>query len=150
MKAVLDTNVWLDWLLFDDPSVAGIRQAAEGARLRVLAWPRARDELADVLSRPAVLAQATRSRARRGFAPPDPAHALVEFDRVAIPCEAPPPCGLACRDTDDQGFIDLAVAQHADWLFTKDRALLDLARTAQRRFGLRIVRPAGFVADPDL
>jgi len=150
MKVVLDTNVWLDWLLFDDPSVAALRLAAGDGRLRVLAWTRARDELADVLWRPAVLAQAARSRARRGLSPPDPALALAMFDRVAGACDAPAPCGLACRDPDDQGFIDLAVAQHAGWLVTKDRALLDLARAARRRFGVRIVRPADFTADPDL
>ena len=34
-RLVLDTNVWLDWLVFDDPSVAPIRAAGEAKRAEV-------------------------------------------------------------------------------------------------------------------
>jgi len=32
---VLDTNVWLDWLLFDDPSVAALKAAVAEGRAEV-------------------------------------------------------------------------------------------------------------------
>jgi predicted nucleic acid-binding protein len=55
----------------------------------------------------------------------------------------------SCRDTDDQKFLDLAFSAPAALLFTKDRALLDLARRARRQ-GLQILQPAGYatVAPP--
>jgi hypothetical protein len=53
------------------------------------------------------------------------------------PAEA---AALSCVDPDDQGFIDLALAHRAAWLFTRDRALLDLARRAAPS-GCRIAPP---------
>ena len=35
MRLVLDTNVWLDWLVFDDPSVATITAAIAAKRAQV-------------------------------------------------------------------------------------------------------------------
>jgi predicted nucleic acid-binding protein len=47
---------------------------------------------------------------------------------------AEPPRGpLKCKDPDDQVFIDLALHLNAQWLFTKDAALLKLAKRARLR-----------------
>ena len=46
-----------------------------------------------------------------------------------------------CKDADDQKFIDLAVAVGAHLLFSKDRALLALARPAVAH-GVRVLTPA--------
>ena len=35
MRLVLDTNVWLDWLVFDDPRVATIKAAVTAERAQV-------------------------------------------------------------------------------------------------------------------
>src|SRR6266545_576184 len=35
LRAVLDTNVWLDWLVFDDPSIAPIKAAVAAERAEV-------------------------------------------------------------------------------------------------------------------
>jgi len=40
----------------------------------------------------------------------------------------------------------LAHASKADWLVSKDRALLKLAKRTARDFGFRIAQPAPFVA----
>ena len=32
---VLDTNVWLDWLVFDDPAVAPLKSAVAGGRAEI-------------------------------------------------------------------------------------------------------------------
>jgi predicted nucleic acid-binding protein len=133
--AVLDTNAALDWLLFADPSCTALGSAVSAGRLRWLACPRMRDELADVLARG--LAE------RRGAAPGD---VLAAFDRHAQMTEAPPAAPWRCSDPDDQVFIDLACASGARWLISRDRALLRLARPAHT-LGVRIVPPARWQAE---
>lgn len=150
MKAVIDTNVWLDWLAFEDPATAPLRRAAADGRMIALAPGRARAELADVLAREPVVAQVAAARRRRGLPALDACAALSAFDAVARIAEPGMSCDLVSTDPDDQVFVDLAVAAGAHWLFTKDRALLRLARAARRRHGLRIVPPAGIAADGDL
>ena len=49
-----------------------------------------------------------------------------------------------CRDPDDQKFLELARACRADFLITKDRALLELARHKLRSTPFRIVTPREF------
>lgn len=145
--AVLDTNVWLDWLVFADPAVDALRMQVDQGRVRLLSLPRGRDELADVLGREAVRAQARAARRRRGLGEGwdlDPRLAIAEFDTLVELRPAAVHCGLACRDPDDQCFLDLAAASRARWLLTKDRALLSLAPAARRRFGLEIARPQAF------
>jgi predicted nucleic acid-binding protein len=140
-RAVLDTNVWLDWLVFDDPRVRPLRDASGSGHLRIVACPGARAELADVLARPGLIAQGFASRERRGGARFDASRLMEEFDAAVALCARAPACGLDCRDPDDQRFVDLAVAQSAHYLLTRDRALLALARAARKRFGLLITRP---------
>jgi predicted nucleic acid-binding protein len=60
--------------------------------------------------------------------------AAPEAERAQLP---------ACRDPDDQKFLESALAARAEFLVTKDRALLDLARRALR---FRILTPEGFAA----
>jgi len=47
----------------------------------------------------------------------------------------------ACRDPDDQKFLELARACAADFLVTKDRALFELGRGNRRPLAFRIVTP---------
>ena len=57
----------------------------------------------------------------------------------------PAALGLQCSDPDDQKFLDLAHAQGAGWLLSRDRAVLKLARRAAR-FSLTITVPEGWSA----
>ncbi len=141
--AVIDTNVWLDLLVFEDPSAIPLRAAMQARALQSVHARAMRDELEDVLRRPAISAHALRVHGRAGRAAGDidVAGCLARFDAMSIEHPAAPDCGLACRDPDDQKFLDLAVALRCPWLLSKDRALLDLARSARRRFGLTIVAP---------
>jgi predicted nucleic acid-binding protein len=128
---VLDTNVVLDWLVFHDPRCASLAAALQLRRLTWVASAAMRDELAAVLPRP----QFARWQ-------PDCAEVLSNFDRFATPCAAPRAAApaLNCRDPDDQMFIDLACALRATWLFSRDRALLALARRA-RAWDVEITTP---------
>jgi putative PIN family toxin of toxin-antitoxin system len=139
MKAVLDTNVWLDWLVFDDPSAHRLGRLAEAGTISLPASPQTRAEWLAVIERPQL---------RLG--PPAQAAVALRYDRHAeildmargrpLPADVP-----VCADPDDQKFIELALSAGAAFLVSRDKALLRLARMAQRRHGLAIVHPE---ADP--
>ena len=75
------------------------------------------------------------------FAPDLP---LIEqaFAQHCMTIEAPPlpAVRLVCRDPNDQMFIDLAVAERARWLISRDLDVLALAKRA-RAAGLAILTP---------
>jgi putative PIN family toxin of toxin-antitoxin system len=130
---VIDTNVWLDLLVFDEPSVRRLEAVlVEGAGCLASAAMRA--ELGAVLL-----------RSRFALAPDAQERALTAFDeRVRLVAEAPD-CRLACSDPDDRKFLDVAIAHGAHWLLSRDKALLRARRHALRRFGLRIGTPDEFL-----
>jgi predicted nucleic acid-binding protein len=131
---VLDTNTVLDWLVFGDVCMRAVAAAVEGGKVRWLACSRMRDELSRTLNYPAL------ERWK-----PDSEHTLTRFDRwsVVVDAPAPSPLDLRCADTDDQVFIDLALATGARWLLSHDRAVLRLARRAARA-GLVIQKPGAW------
>jgi len=49
---------------------------------------------------------------------------------------------MRCTDPDDQKFIDLAATSGAQWLISRDRAVLKLRKRAFALAQLRIVSPA--------
>lgn len=132
--AVLDTHVVLDALVFADPRVQPLMRAVSAGQLRWLMSSRMRTELGHVLTRPVLQRWS-----------PDVAQVLAVVDQLALPCADPPRCHLHCTDPDDQVFIDLALAQQAPWLLTRDKALLRLARRAQGR-GTRVCTPEVWTA----
>ena len=133
---VVDTQVVMDWLIFNDPRVQLLARALTSGSLRWLVAPAMRDEIRHVLGR-GVAAR---------YAPDLP---LIEahFDAhsEAVPAAEPSP-RLVCRDPDDQKFIDLALASGARWLVSRDKALLSLARRARPR-GLLILKPELWTPD---
>lgn len=131
---VLDTNVVLEWLLFNDPSCHALAVQVKTGQFAWHTTASMRAELLSVLPRPQFLAWK-----------PNCEYILSAFDRwgIVLPVDVPAPGAAAprCRDADDQKFIDLAYARNARWLFSHDRALLDLAKPARAR-GLEILTPA--------
>lgn len=138
-RLVLDTNIWLDWLVFAEPAVAPLKDAValgraavyidapcEAELARVLAYDLGRHSI-DAVAQAACLAACRRVSLRIEGA-------ASEAQRAMLP---------VCRDPDDQKFLEAALAARADALVTKDQALLELARR-ERRF--RILTPAEFVA----
>ncbi len=129
-RAVFDTNVLLDFWVFEDPHAVTLRAAVEQGRVGALRSAACVDEFSEVLSRPKLNVDgAARCEILRRW------HALAT--PVEPVCAAP----YACTDPHDQKFLDLAHTVGADWLVTKDKALLKLARRALLG-GLRIVDPA--------
>jgi putative PIN family toxin of toxin-antitoxin system len=137
-RVVLDSNVWIDILVFDDPATRPIRAALECGTLAAIIDDRCLTELDYVLDYPQFRARAV-----------DKAAALATVARLARLVELPPADADApplpkCKDRDDQKFLELARAARAEWLVSKDRALLKLAKRTARDFGFRIAQPAAF------
>jgi putative PIN family toxin of toxin-antitoxin system len=132
LRAVLDTQVVLDWLVFRDAGCKSLVGSIESGSLHWLTSRAMRDELEHVLYRGVCASWG-----------PDLAAIALAFDHFALVIERRTPSGLPlrCSDPDDQMFIDLALTGGASWLFTRDRALLKLARRARER-GVKIVKPS--------
>ena len=135
-RLVLDTNVWLDWLVFDDPDVAPLKAALANGTAEVFMAPAGERELARVLgyrlrkSTLDTVAQAARlEQCRRLVRWMDDASSK-QPDRLPV-----------CRDPDDQKFLELARDCGADVLVTKDRALLGLVRRNGHRLPFEILTP---------
>jgi len=143
-RLVLDTNVWLDWLVFDDPQIAPLRSAQAAGEVEICIDAHCAEELRRVLGytlRKVVLDQAAQAAAL--------ARALeiatMTGEEAHCATLAPLP---SCRDPDDQKFLVLARAARADVLVTKDRALLELARRKHAHIGFRILTPAAYLGGP--
>lgn len=139
LRVVLDSNVWIDILVFDDPHTRPIRAALESGALEALIDARCLAELTYVLDYPQF--------AKREI---DKAAALATLARLTqfvepAPLEDTRPLPK-CKDRDDQKFLELAHTAGADWLVSKDRAVLKLARRIARDFAFQIAQPAPFVS----
>ena len=117
---VIDTNIVLDLLVFEDPASVPLRDAVLHGRVVWLATPAMREEFERVLG----YAQVARRALARQLAAPE---LLAQFDRWsrAVPQATRAP--VRCRDPDDQIFIDLAVAHRAQ-LLSKDGLVLRLRK----------------------
>ena len=129
---VLDTNVVLDWLVFSDTRAQRIAQAVSSG---AVAW----------LATDGMLAEAMRM-----FAHPSLARWRPDVDAATATClrharlvatpSAPLGAWPRCTDRDDQPFVELAIAERARWLVSRDRALLKLRRR-MAGFGVAVVTP---------
>jgi uncharacterized protein len=139
-RLLLDTNVLLDALVFDDPATRPWLDALRRGAIVALASPAIEREWRNVLARPLDAKwEPARERALTSWPP-------FALEAAADPA---PATGAAprCDDPDDQKFIDLALAARPRWLLTRDRALLRLAKAAHR-FGVLVLRPADGRPEP--
>jgi putative PIN family toxin of toxin-antitoxin system len=126
VRVVIDTNIALDLLVFDDPAQAPLVEALAAGALEWIATAAMRDELARVLGYP-LIARRLQASGRQAAA------VLAAFDARTRRIEgAPPRAPCVCSDPDDQVFIDLAVA-HGARLLSKDRAVLSMRKRLAAR-----------------
>ncbi len=137
LRWVVDTNVVIDWLRFDDPYMNPLRERVADGRLIVLTHTPAIDELKRVLAYKQLKLAPSQQQAI--FA------RYVELTReVALPEGATlknlmMPGGFPrCRDRDDEHFIALAYHQQADALVSRDNAVYGMKSRAAK-FGLTIL-----------
>jgi len=133
---VLDTNVWLDWLLFGDPSVAALKAAVKEGRAEIFIDAACEAELVRVLAY---------DLGKHSIDAQVQAACLAQCRRVAKWLEKTVDVGTLprCPDPKDQMFLEAAAAARADYLVTKDRDLLELPRS---RLLFRVVQPEFFKA----
>lgn len=129
LPLVLDTNVVLDLLVFDDPHVRPLAQALSAGEVTAWADAETLKELELVLAYPSfALDEAARRALHERYqrlvhmAPGDPG--------------TPPPPLPRCRDRDDQKFLVLAARVGASWLVSKDKRVLALAGHKQVPFDI--------------
>jgi putative PIN family toxin of toxin-antitoxin system len=144
VKVVLDTNVVLDWLLFDHASVHALRDRIRDGRITVMTYPAAVAELRRVLGyRQFELDEARQAELiARYYAQthPVPDEERVRIDRMELPKAFP-----QCRDPDDNHFLALTWHAKADALVTKDKRVLKCRRRALA-FGFTILTVAQAIA----
>lgn len=121
---VLDTNIVLDLLVYEDPAAQALRDRLADGQTRWLATAAMREELRRVLAYPQVLRR-LQARMRSAEA------VLAAFDASAGVVDAAPKAPCTCKDADDQKFIDLAVA-HTAMLLSKDKAVLCMGKRLAR------------------
>ncbi|MDR3323406.1 MAG: putative toxin-antitoxin system toxin component, PIN family [Zoogloeaceae bacterium] len=119
LPIVLDTNVVLDILHFQDKAAAPLAKAIAEGRLIALRDQSSLTELRRVLTYPVL-----------NIAPEQAAllleHYLALTREVACPALKTTGASLLprCRDPDDQPFLELALRGHALWLVSKDKEVL--------------------------
>jgi putative PIN family toxin of toxin-antitoxin system len=128
---VLDTNVVLDLLHFEDPLARPLLNALEAGRLRCVVTDATLGELQRVLAYPEFALDTAQQ-----------ALLLARYETLTkLEESVASGAGLPhCSDPDDQKFIELAAASGAEALVSKDRAVLKLRRRCAPLF--RIMTPA--------
>lgn len=134
MQLVLDTNVWVDWLVFDDPSIAPLKAAYRDGCVRIVVNEACLQELNAVLAYPEFGLDETQRTAL--LAEVD--RCTIQHDRRRLQHRATLP---HCSDPDDQKFLELSRDAQADWLITRDNALLRIRRKKLEAAGFRIGTP---------
>ncbi|TQD48333.1 PIN domain-containing protein [Lysobacter aestuarii] len=141
---VLDTNAWLDLLVFEDPRIAAIRAALAEDRLVAFTDAGCREEWRRVLDYPLLALgpprQASLMRAFDALARPHQGDATGAIDASPLP---------RCRDPDDQKFLELTRACGARWLVSRDKALLRLNRKTVRDHDFGVLVPEAWPPDED-
>jgi len=117
-RIIVDTNILLDIIYFEDPHVEDLKKAIENGSVEAWSCPLIWDEFLDVMRRPAFyeneeIHQIKINKAVKYF----------QFEAGTIP-----PSPYKCRDPDDQIFIDLAVIKAPCWLISRDLEVLKLAK----------------------
>jgi len=143
MKLVLDTNIVLDWLVFEDERMSGLQRAWDEGGVELITHMPALDELRRVLTYPQFKLSQSEQRAAlaryeshvRVMRLPDG----VTMNSLGMPAGFP-----RCKDCDDDHFLALAFHHHADAVVSKDRAVLKLAKRA-RKFGVTVLDPQQLV-----
>lgn len=130
VKAVLDTQVWLDWLVFDDPSSLPIREAQAAGRVEIVIDGPCEAELVRVLAY---------DLRKFSLEPSEQTECVARCRSIAKRVLAGSAAGLPrCKDPDDQKFLELAASAGAQLLISKDQAVLELAPRVTR---FRILAP---------
>ena len=138
-RLVVDTNICLDLLLFDDPACAGWLNDAASGHLELVTDRPCRDEWRRVLGYDALRLDSHQQHVL------DLRHTAI----WTVWSEAGQPASRhdgrdalpRCRDADDQKFLELAVRCQAHAVISRDRELLRLDARCRRVAGFAVLTP---------
>jgi putative PIN family toxin of toxin-antitoxin system len=137
LRVVLDTNVVLDWLVFNRTGITALQQGLQQPHVAVVTSAAALDELQRVLTYPLLKLEAPRqlevlalyqARTIAGTVPEG-----FSRDDLKTPSGFP-----RCKDRSDDHFLALAYHAAAPVLVSKDKEVLKLRKRAAK-FGVSIV-----------
>jgi len=134
MRAVVDTSVLVSALIKRQGTTGAVLLALRAGRFTVIFSTDILVEIIDVLGRPTF-------RIKYQIEPDD-ITALVNLIRLRGDLVTPPRKISACRDPEDDKFLEAALAGRADCIVSGDADLLDLASFED----IPILRPAEFLA----
>lgn len=117
---VIDTNVVLDLLVYQDPVCIPLRGALDRQTLQWISTRAMRDELERVLGYSQIVK-------RLALGARSASEVLNAFDDLAQVQIIAAKASFTCKDPDDQRFIDLACA-HRALLLSKDKAVLRMKK----------------------
>jgi predicted nucleic acid-binding protein len=121
---ILDTNIWLDWLVYNDPALTAFIRGYEEACFSIVYTTEMLTEFAIVIRRAAFKRSKTEQKAL-----------IDRFKSVATLVELPAErirSGLKCHDPADQIYLDAAFFFKVDGLISKDKMVLALKNKAAK------------------
>ena len=130
--AVLDTHIWLEWLLWRSPRLEPLRVKHAAGHLHILHSTETLAEWRRVLGYP----QFAQS--------PEQIEALcLDYIELSQCCELMADVERRklpqCRDPDDQKFLELSIMGNATWLITRDKKLRKIGKhKAFKALGLQV------------
>jgi putative PIN family toxin of toxin-antitoxin system len=122
-RLVLDTNIILDLLVFQDPAAEVIQMVLDAKLMEAVRTEASMLELMDVIQRP----NFKLSKEQQQIILKQWESSSRLLDNSAI--ESAP---FTCRDPDDQVFIDMAFSIRPALVLSKDLRVLELGAIAQR------------------
>jgi putative PIN family toxin of toxin-antitoxin system len=137
-RLILDSNVYLNYLLSPNPSATAVAFALDAAAAGEVRLLLPEDVIAELI---VVIAERPHLRKRVSLAQLDALlDRIFEFATLLPVFEDEPPSVV--RDEKDDYLVALAVLHAADFLVTRDRDLLSLHNV----LGIQVIDPAGLIA----
>jgi putative PIN family toxin of toxin-antitoxin system len=127
-RLVLDTNVILDLLVFQDPAAEVIQTVLDARLVDAVRSEASMLELMDVIQRPNF--KLSKGQQQIILKQWERASRLLENTTIE-------PAPFTCRDPDDQVFLDMAYSIRPALVLSKDLRVLELGTIAQR-YGVEI------------
>ncbi len=137
VRVVVDTNVWLNYLFFNNTATMETVERLFSEECIVIASDQTLEEVRIVLNR---------NKFDRIL--PLDLHLAFFFEVGALSeVIVPTSTVTACRDPRDNMFLEAALDGDADYLITRDKDLLSLAGEPNAEWRFRIVTPGEFLAE---
>jgi putative PIN family toxin of toxin-antitoxin system len=134
VRIVLDTNIWLDWFVFNDPTINTLKTWSAKPENTIVIDEACKQELISVLAYEKFSITVDRQRE---------ISEMID-DLCSFHIDGTTEHQVWCKDPQDEKFILLALCSKSEFLITKDLHLLKRKNyriRSNERSSLKIVRP---------